>query len=186
MIIGRIFTGLGVGINTTTVPMWQSETWALLPRYSIHVSIRDQLPPHMEPGKRDCNGGYLVWRLCDCVGDSCWYICKIHPITSDSDVNVRLGIESIRWKFYLVFAIVNLVWVPVCWYFYVETAGLSLEEVDKLFEIKYANGGSMTHREAAREAKEEMKARMDQEKYGKVSPDEKQNTTELEYVTDES
>lgn len=38
----------------------------------------------------------------------------------------------------------------------------------------------------AREAKEEMKARMDQEKYGKVSPDEKQNTTELEYVTGES
>lgn len=38
----------------------------------------------------------------------------------------------------------------------------------------------------AREAKEEMKARMDQEKYDKDSPDEKQNTTELEYVTGES
>lgn len=110
----------------------------------------------------------------------------IHPITADFDFNVRLGIESIGWKFYLVFAIVNLVWVPVCWYFYVETAGLSLEEVDKLFEIKYANGGSITYREAAREAKKEMKARMDQEKHDQDSPGEKQNTTEVEYVTGES
>ena len=65
----------------------------------------------------------------------------------------------------MVFAIVNLVWVPICWYFYVETAGLSLEEVDKLFEIKYANGRAMTYREAAREAKEEMKASVDHEEY---------------------
>lgn len=64
-----------------------------------------------------------------------------------------------------------------------ETAGLSLEEVDKLFEVKYANGRSMTYREAAREAKEEMKARMNQKKYDKDSPGEKQSTAELEYVT---
>jgi hypothetical protein len=70
-------------------------------------------------------------------------------------VNVQLGIETLGWKFYLIFAIVNLVWVPVCWYFYVETAGLSLEEVDRLFEIKYASGTGMTYREAALKAKEE-------------------------------
>lgn len=26
MIIGRIISGLGIGINTTCIPMWQSET----------------------------------------------------------------------------------------------------------------------------------------------------------------
>lgn len=26
MIVGRIIGGLGIGVNTTTIPMWQSET----------------------------------------------------------------------------------------------------------------------------------------------------------------
>ncbi|KAJ5653109.1 hypothetical protein N7490_000112 [Penicillium lividum] len=39
------------------------------------------------------------------------------------------------------------------WYFYVETAGLSLEEIDKLFEIKYYGDKSMTYQEAAETAK---------------------------------
>lgn len=63
------------------------------------------------------------------------------------------GIESIHWKFYLIFAVTNFVFTPICWYFYVETAGLSLEEIDKLFEIKYHGGKDMTYREAADEAK---------------------------------
>jgi hypothetical protein len=34
--------------------------------------------------------------------------------------------------------------VPIIYYFYVETAGLSLEEIDKLFEIHYTGGKGMT------------------------------------------
>lgn len=63
----------------------------------------------------------------------------------------------------MIFAITNLVWVPICWYFYVETAGLSLEEVDKLFEIKYASGRSMTYHEAGQKAKEETMVRAEHE-----------------------
>ncbi|KUL81478.1 hypothetical protein ZTR_10829 [Talaromyces verruculosus] len=66
-----------------------------------------------------------------------------------------VGIESIAWKFYLVFAIANFVFTIVCWFFVVETSGLSLEEIDKMFEIKYYGGKSMTYPEAAKKAKED-------------------------------
>jgi hypothetical protein len=46
--------------------------------------------------------------------------------------------------------------VPIIYYFYVETAGLSLEEIDKLFEIHYKGGKGMTWKEATRLAKEEI------------------------------
>lgn len=50
----------------------------------------------------------------------------------------------------------NIAWLPFIWYFYVETAGLSLEEIDKLFEIHYKGGRGMTWKEATRLAKEEI------------------------------
>lgn len=42
------------------------------------------------------------------------------------------------------------------WYFYVETAGLSLEEIDRLFEIQHREGGKLSWDEATRKAKEEI------------------------------
>lgn len=53
----------------------------------------------------------------------------------------------------MVFAIANFVFTIVCWFFVVETSGLSLEEIDKMFEIKYYGGKSMTYLEAAKKAK---------------------------------
>ncbi len=50
----------------------------------------------------------------------------------------------------------NISWVPVIWYFYVETAGLTLEEIDKMFEHKYRGGRSMSWDEATCLAREEM------------------------------
>jgi hypothetical protein len=49
--------------------------------------------------------------------------------------------------------------LPLIWYFYVETATLSLEEVDRLFEIKYENGDTkknISYSEATRLAKEQV------------------------------
>jgi hypothetical protein len=46
--------------------------------------------------------------------------------------------------------------VPIIYYFYIETAGLSLEEIDKLFEIHYKGGKGMTWKEATRLAKEQI------------------------------
>ncbi|KAJ5110130.1 general substrate transporter [Penicillium argentinense] len=49
-----------------------------------------------------------------------------------------IGISNIGWKYYLIYAVLNAVFVPVLGYFYVETAGLSLEQIDTMFESKYA------------------------------------------------
>ena len=43
--------------------------------------------------------------------------------------------------------------VPVVHSFYVETARLSLEKLDRVFEIKYDGGSSMTYKEAAKLAR---------------------------------
>ncbi|TKA58250.1 hypothetical protein B0A49_11727 [Cryomyces minteri] len=65
-----------------------------------------------------------------------------------------IGIANIGWRFYIIFAVLNFAWLPLIWYFYIETAGLSLEEIDKLFEIHYKGGKCMTWKEATRLAKE--------------------------------
>ena len=52
----------------------------------------------------------------------------------------------------------NLAWLPIVWFFYVETAGLSLEEIDRVFEIKHAPGANISYTEAAKQAKEEIES----------------------------
>lgn len=48
-----------------------------------------------------------------------------------------IGIENIGWRLYIVFTVFNFVFCPIIWFFYVETAGLTLEQVDELFERLY-------------------------------------------------
>ncbi|XHG09711.1 hypothetical protein AWENTII_012752 [Aspergillus wentii] len=66
------------------------------------------------------------------------------------------GIERIGWKYYMLYAIFNFLFIPVIWYFYVETANLSLEQVDRLFEIKHDAGKDMSWSEAYRMARMEV------------------------------
>jgi hypothetical protein len=65
------------------------------------------------------------------------------------------AIANIGWRFYIIFAVLNFAWAPFIWYFYVETAGLSLEEVDLMFSIKYNAGKAMTYNDARRLAQEQ-------------------------------
>ncbi|KAL2830879.1 general substrate transporter [Aspergillus cavernicola] len=58
------------------------------------------------------------------------------------------GIESIGWRYYMLYAIFNFLFIPIIWYFYVETANLSLEQVDRLFEIKHDAGKDMSWSQA--------------------------------------
>ena len=51
-------------------------------------------------------------------------------------------IASIGWKTYLVFAIFNASFIPVIYFFYPETAGRSLEEIDVVFARAYVQGMS--------------------------------------------
>ncbi|KAJ9110739.1 hypothetical protein QFC20_002780 [Naganishia adeliensis] len=43
------------------------------------------------------------------------------------------AIANIGYKFYIIFAILNALWVPVIYFMFPETAGLALEDVDQLF-----------------------------------------------------
>ena len=44
-----------------------------------------------------------------------------------------LFINSSRWGAYLFFALMNFIWVPIIYFFYPETAGRRLEEMDIIF-----------------------------------------------------
>ncbi|KAL2840798.1 general substrate transporter [Aspergillus pseudoustus] len=68
------------------------------------------------------------------------------------------GIETIGWKYYMLYSILNFLFIPIIWYFYVETANLSLEQVDRLFEIKHDAGKDMSWSEAYKIARTESPA----------------------------
>lgn len=69
------------------------------------------------------------------------------------------AIANISWRFYSIFAVLNFAWFPFIYFFYVETKGLSLEEVDLMFKIKYHGGKSMRYPQAAVLAKEQIAAK---------------------------
>jgi hypothetical protein len=46
------------------------------------------------------------------------------------------GVANIGWRYYIIYAVMNFSFMPIIYYFYEETAGLTLEQVDELFEFK--------------------------------------------------
>ncbi|KAF5627990.1 sugar transporter STL1 [Fusarium sp. NRRL 52700] len=44
-----------------------------------------------------------------------------------------ISIENIGWRTYIIFAVLNSLWVPIIFLFFPETKGLELEDVDNLF-----------------------------------------------------
>lgn len=44
-----------------------------------------------------------------------------------------IAISNIGWRTYIIFAVLNALWVPIIYVFFPETKGLQLEEVDRLF-----------------------------------------------------
>lgn len=45
----------------------------------------------------------------------------------------QIGIENLGWKFYIIWTILNGSFVPLVYFFYVETAGRTLEDIDMYF-----------------------------------------------------
>ncbi|BFZ60024.1 sugar transporter-like protein [Saitoella coloradoensis] len=54
-------------------------------------------------------------------------------------------VASIGWGTYLFFAVMNALFIPVIYFYYPETKGRSLEEIDLLFAKGYLNGGGMQY-----------------------------------------
>jgi hypothetical protein len=50
-----------------------------------------------------------------------------------------MGIENITWQYYLIYAALNVAFVPVVYFFYEGMASLSLQEIDTLFETKHSD-----------------------------------------------
>lgn len=54
-----------------------------------------------------------------------------------------IGMHYLHWGIYLIYAIFNASFVPIVYYLVVETAGRSLEQIDRWFEI---NPGWLVHK----------------------------------------
>ncbi|KAI0477442.1 general substrate transporter [Xylariaceae sp. FL0804] len=59
-----------------------------------------------------------------------------------------IGIDNLGWRFYLIFGFFNAAFFPLVYFFYVETAKLSLEQIDRVFELKSENGKSISWAQA--------------------------------------
>jgi hypothetical protein len=44
-----------------------------------------------------------------------------------------IALNNIGYRTYIIFAVLNACWVPVIYFFFPETKGLELEDVDRLF-----------------------------------------------------
>ena len=44
-----------------------------------------------------------------------------------------IGIDSIGWRFYIIWTVFNFSFVPIVYFFYPETADRSLEDIDRFF-----------------------------------------------------
>ena len=54
-------------------------------------------------------------------------------ISTQVDEITPIGIQSLHWKFYIIWTVFNFAFVPVVYLFYPETAGRSLEDLDRFF-----------------------------------------------------
>ena len=44
-----------------------------------------------------------------------------------------IGIQSLHWKFYIIWTVLNASFVPIVYLLYPETAGRTLEDLDRIF-----------------------------------------------------
>lgn len=44
-----------------------------------------------------------------------------------------IGIQQLGWKFYIIWTVMNAVFLPIIWLFYPETANRSLEDLDAYY-----------------------------------------------------
>ena len=69
-----------------------------------------------------------------------------------------IGIHYLHWGLYLVYAILNAAFVPIIYYFIVETAGKSLEQIDKWFALNQSwfvhKAGDVSYRDDESTTKE--------------------------------
>ncbi|KAF5370249.1 hypothetical protein D9757_012007 [Collybiopsis confluens] len=63
------------------------------------------------------------------------------------------GIQNLGWKFYLIWMSFNIVFIPVVWVFYPETANRHLEDIDRLYRENPDMVSVLKHKEACQLAR---------------------------------
>jgi hypothetical protein len=54
--------------------------------------------------------------------------------------------ENINWRVFVIFAVLNFLWIPIVYFFYPETKGLELEDINLIFAKGGFTGGVYSSR----------------------------------------
>ncbi|OGE49952.1 hypothetical protein PENARI_c019G08736 [Penicillium arizonense] len=55
-----------------------------------------------------------------------------------------IGLDKLRWKYYLIFVVLNISFIPLVYFCYPETKGITLEQIDRIFVGKGTGLGALT------------------------------------------
>ncbi|ATZ53288.1 Bchex4 [Botrytis cinerea B05.10] len=83
-----------------------------------------------------------------------------------------IGIESLRWKFYIIWTIFNASFVPIVYFFYPETSDRTLEDIDRLFR---ENGSILVFKDADAISRKRPARYFEAERIGAVESDERKS-----------
>ncbi|KAF9040276.1 general substrate transporter [Hymenopellis radicata] len=100
-----------------------------------------------------------------------------------------VAIDSIAWKTYVVWACTNLAFIPITYFFYVETTGQTLEDIDLIFEgektIFLGPSSARRAQEIVRRRNQEYAEKLATEKVGTETssepPSKTQSKTSIEH-----
>ncbi|KAM5345669.1 hypothetical protein ACJ41O_011530 [Fusarium nematophilum] len=123
-----VSTGLGIGTK-----QWQSVAVAFVFGYYTTFGLSWIAVPWMYPAEVNTQRMRIAGAG---VATATNWICNYAVV-----LVTPIGIDEIGWKYYLIYAVLNAVFVVIVQVFYVETAKLTLEEIDELFEKHAALDG---------------------------------------------
>jgi hypothetical protein len=71
------------------------------------------------------------------------FACSVLVQTSPFDMGWanKLCTENIGWRVFVIFAVLNFLWIPIVYLFYPETKGLELEDINLIFAKGGFTGG---------------------------------------------
>jgi hypothetical protein len=103
-----------------------------LPSYCLGVPVRDSSTSPATAWLSHLNGSELDLQLRK------FKLIRLHvtPRLTSRQIIVQItppAINNIGWRTYIIFAVLNALWVPIIYFFFPETKGLELEDVDRLF-----------------------------------------------------
>ena len=121
-----VIVTVGLGIGTRN---WQFAAVAFMFLYNTIFSMTCNATPWLYPAEVNTqvyrNVGAAVATASNWISN--YAVVLVTPV----------GISNIAWKYYIIYAVLNFVFAPIVWFAYVETANLTLEEVDEVFERLY-------------------------------------------------